>query len=233
MLEIYFESSRGGMPQIWRAERASAGVTWSPPTPVVELDGQMANTPEISRDGLTLYFSSTSGSPVPAAYVTTRPDRASPWGPPVHVSGLVIVEGISGVVPFFDDRAVIYATTAPGGPGNQDLWLALRTGSGCATFGMNAPLPGLANTVDAEFNPWVRNDGLAVAFASPRSSGTGSSDLWISTRASTASDFTASIEQATLSSPGVDDDPWLDDAMGVIYFMSTRNGTAQIYSASR
>lgn len=227
-LEIFFESARDGTARIWRATRATRSDPWSVPAPVVELDGTGANTPEVSRDGLTMYFSSSVVG-ISTTFVVTRTDRSSGWGTPRRISELTIAEGITGVAPFFDGRAVMYYTPASGGPGNGDLWLTFLGGEDCAVFGNAVPLPGNANTTNSESNGWIRNDGLAVAFQSIRAGGTGAGDLLVATRSSLDVGFEPAIEQVALDTAQFEDDPWLSDAMDVIYFV--RN--AELYVATR
>lgn len=234
MLEICFQSSRGGSTRIWRATRATRAAVWSPPTPVIELDTYQANTPELSRDGLMLYFSAphpTGGQAV--TYVTSRADRTSAWASTTLLDELVTPQGLSGAMPFFDGRALMFSTNAGGGPGGSDLWLTFRGGSDCAEFGLVAPLPGQANSPDNEANGWIRNDGLAVVFASGRTGSLGNGDIWTASRASLDVGFEPATSHPELDSTLPDDDPWLNDAMDTIFYVSVRNGLQELYTATR
>lgn len=87
-LELYFTSGRQGGANIFVAKRATASTPWSKAT-VTKLSinsTSFDHSPAISGDGLTLIFSSTrsgGGGGSSDHWITTRPDRNSPWSTPV------------------------------------------------------------------------------------------------------------------------------------------------------
>lgn len=222
-LEIIFESARSGTSRLWRATRTSSTSPWSAPTPISELDGMSANTPELSRDGLRLRFS-VSGD----LHLTTRADRASAWDTPIQVSELNTLDSETSAVEFLGGAGIVFGSNRPGGNTSGDLWEALRDPADCARSSLRV-LPGLDGSVKA--NPWMREDGLVVVY--PGTGATGASDLLTARRESLDAPFGATVELTTLDSTSVDDDPWLNDAMTSIYFMSARTGDAALYHASR
>jgi hypothetical protein len=95
-LELYFESNRpGGQGEtdIWITKRATADDLWEP---VVNLGAPVNGShldwgPSVSRDGLTLYFSSDrpGGSGSADIYVTTRATAEDPWEEAVNLGPIV------------------------------------------------------------------------------------------------------------------------------------------------
>ena len=223
-LEIVFESTRGGSSRLWHSVRATTAASWPAPTPITELDGWLANTPELSRDGLRLRFS-TNGD----VFLTTRFDRASAWEAPVIAADITTADFESGAVEFLGGTAIAFGSGRSGGNTMGDLWEIVQDPSDC-TFTAPRVLPGLASPV-GKANPWMRDDGLAVAF--PGVGATGATDLVVATRPDLDSPFAVPVEQTTLNSTNVDDDPWMNDEMTSIYFISGRTFETAIYHAQR
>ena len=220
-LEIYFQSTRGGSSRIWRSVRATKTAPWPTPEPVSELDGSPWNTPELSRDGLRMTLELNAD-----IYITSRADRTSPWRSPVLVQELTTTSNESGAVEFLSGTGIALASDRPGGNSLGDVWETFRDPVDC-TLTTARVAAGVAPTT----NVWMRDDGLVLVFPGPGATGAG--DLGFATRASLDGSFGPYVELTTLNSGGVDDDPWLDDAMTSIYFMSARTGQVLIYHATR
>src|SRR5262245_27232730 len=61
-LEIFFVSTRGGDFEVYTSRRAATAADWDMPTRVMEIsDPSVETDPEISADGLHLFFTSTRG----------------------------------------------------------------------------------------------------------------------------------------------------------------------------
>ena len=226
-LEIVFQSGRGAAIRLWHSVRASRTDPWPTPTPLVELDAYEPNTPELSRDGLRMRFSSAIDGNFDL-YLTTRPDRASAWGTPVHLAALASPQEDSGAVELLDGHGLVFFSARAGGSAAGDLWEALDN---CAGLGPATPLTGEIETPLFKANAWMRDDGLTLVYTTEGSTGAG--DLHMATRTEVGGPFGAPIELTSLSSTGVDDDAWLNDAMDTIYFASTRDLDGGLYSAVR
>jgi len=111
---------------------------WSEPVnlgPVVN-SGFNDFHPGISRDGLSLYFTSdrpggvNAGNPnaIPEIWVTQREDRDTPWEPPINLGSTINVAGYDSSVPNLtpDGRWLFFNSSRPGGYGQGDLWVARR-----------------------------------------------------------------------------------------------------------
>jgi hypothetical protein len=91
-------------------------------------------TPEISKDGLSLYFASTrpGGFGSNDLWVSRRactdmgdPDCA--WGPPVNLGGTINTAGIDAAPHLSrDGHLLFFSSERPGGFGSNDIWVSRR-----------------------------------------------------------------------------------------------------------
>jgi hypothetical protein len=146
-LEAYMLTTGWGSPsgtsnQIFRSTRASTAVPWGTPTLVTELSN--ANTHrdcEIAPDGLSIVYTEFISSRLKVLYAS-RPDRVSPFAPPIVWTEFDTTGTASGVFSFTrsfaGDEAFLaagFAATA----GGQEIMSSRRSlfyGAGCG-----APLP--------------------------------------------------------------------------------------------
>ena len=234
LLEIYFDSDRtasgAAMGDIWVAKRAGPTQPFGTPTLVTELASLSDDTtPEISLDGLTMYFSSDRLTANDRdIYVTTRPDRASPWSTPVRVPELSSVGKDDDSAEIMPDG--IHMVMSRGVQPALDLELVTRVNT-TAPWGSLVPLPGLDDPVNDESQQWASPDLTVVYFVSDRPT-SNSQDIWLGTRPDTQSAFT--ITRVTELSTGAQDtDPWLTADLRTMYFASARTGNMDIYTATR
>src|SRR5215467_8252590 len=82
--------SAAGDLDVWAATRASPTAAWGAPAPLGGSLGTPANerNPHQSADGLRIYLDADDAGTFDL-YVTTRPDRASAYGPRVPLGGSV------------------------------------------------------------------------------------------------------------------------------------------------
>jgi WD40-like Beta Propeller Repeat len=88
-------------------------------------------TPEISKDGLSLYFGSDrpgSMSPAPDIWVSHRQSINSPWETPVNL-GPVVNSPAPDAAPNLsvDGHYLYFSSGRAGGLGLQDVWVSYRT----------------------------------------------------------------------------------------------------------
>jgi hypothetical protein len=138
-LELYFQSSRTGAygdSDIYVATRATTDDPWSEPVNLGPLVNSSSTEfgPNISADGLSLYFNSTrpGGSGQNDLYVAARKTVLEAWGEPVNLGPIVNTSfhdvnpsiAADGLSLFFSDWDG--ATPRPGGYGQCDIWMTQR-----------------------------------------------------------------------------------------------------------
>jgi len=200
--------------------------------------GPVINSPSgdtvgcFSADSLELYFSSDrpGGFGLYDLWVSTRESMNDLWGPPVNLGPAAnstnneICPSISsdGLTLYFSDDWGGLAR--PGGLGGYDIWMATRA-SRSAPWGtaMNVGAP--INSTANDITPTISGDGLIFVFASNRAGGTGSYDLWMSTRATIQDDWGAPVNiGGVVNSGSFDAEPSLSSDDRALVFASQRPG---------
>jgi hypothetical protein len=236
-LEIDFKSSRAGglgNSDIWRSTRATTTSTWSPPVAVTELNTTVEDaSPEISGDGLTIWFSSQrpGGQGNRDIWVATRPTRSSTWSTPTPVVELNTnrVDDGFAVLP---SELVAYLHSTRGA--KSSFYRTTRP-TRSAAWSTPVLVPGQDLASDSE-NAWVSPDECEIYFASNRVGGGNNYDLYVARRTSPSAALGAASMIAELSSTGWDDDVWLSADRRYIMFDSNRvDGASQfdLYEATR
>jgi hypothetical protein len=235
-LELYFSSSRAGSAgtDIWLSERDSADAEWGDPHLVGELNsGDSELDPEVSFDGLTIYFNSTRA--VEGAqggfdlFYSTRLTRDDPWSPPQLVPGVNSAESDMGAVMDAAQTTLVFHRT---GVHSLDLFLSTRD-SPDADWELPSRLDGL-DTDDQEADAWLSADGLTLYFNSNRAGGSGDSDIYRTSRltASTVL-FALPDELAEVNSPMHEANVALARGGRYLVMSSARSGDHELWEASR
>jgi Tol biopolymer transport system component len=187
--------------------------------------------PNLSADGLTMYFVSdrTGGlSGSAELWMSTRATPAAPWqmavnvGPPVNrYSAASPSVSSDGLELFFDNGLRV----RPGGQGGGDIWLARRaTASGRWDEPQN-----LGPVVNSPFNdgvPKLSRDGLTLFFSSDRPGGAGRRDIWVTSRATRAGAWTAPLNLGpAVNGPANDWCPAISADGLMLIFQSDRPGS--------
>jgi hypothetical protein len=115
------------------AQTSSAGRKYSDWGPAVNLGCGTINSPAndfgpaISKDGLSLYFSSTRDDPNGDLYVAQRPSTSEPWGAPQNL-GPTVNSAAAENNPAFsrDGHWMFFNSNRQGGFGDIDLWASYR-----------------------------------------------------------------------------------------------------------
>jgi len=184
-LELYFHSDRSGgqgSVDIWVTTRETTEDDWSAPMNI----GQGVNSsvfdrnPDISADGLTLYFVSNrpSGYGDTDFWVTTRTTKNADWGTPVHL-GSTVNSSYAERQPTIsaDDLWLFFHSNRPGGSGGEDIWLTTRATKE-DDWGAPVNLGPAINTSVFDGHPSILADGSTLYFMSNRPGGYGGYDLW-------------------------------------------------------
>jgi len=189
-LMLYFNSGRPGGQggrDLWVTTRKSKSDPWGEPAnlgPTVNSPGD-EHAPSISTDDLELYFSvnaGESGRPGGSGkwdiWVTTRKTKAEPWGEPVNL-GSKVNSPVSDGSPFIsNDGLSLYFDSYRGDTGEESgIWVTKRK-TIRDPWGTSVNV-GPLNSEGWDANPDISRDGSTLYFASYRSGGSGSADLWM------------------------------------------------------
>jgi len=230
-LSLYFWSDRpGGYSggDIWVTTRASVSDPWGAP---VNLGATVNSpvgqtTPNISPDGLSLYFASSRdrGGAAADLYVTTRATLSDAWGPAVNLGPTVnsSAGGQGGPSISADGLSLYFASDRPGGYGMVDLWVTTRA-TLSDPWGPPANLGRTVNSNAFEAHPSISADGLALFFEG----GSGyPDDIWVTRRAAVSDPWGPPVHLG----PGVnlsaadDATPNISADGRTLYFCSNRPG---------
>jgi len=242
-LELYFNCNRPGgygVYDIWVCTRATRDADWGeavnlgPPVNTPSGVGAYAGVgaPDISADGLSLFFSSgrSGGFGSQDLYVTTRASKSGPWetptnlGPEVNSSAWEFHASISadGLRLFFAEH--LSGPFRPGGYGGTDIWVAERESENHeweTPVNLGPPI----STSSYEGGPSISADGLVLFFDSNRSGGSGSFDLWMAKRTTTSDSWGAPVNLgSTVNSSSSDSQAEISRDGSTLYFSSARPG---------
>jgi len=182
--------------------------------------------PEISRDGLSLYFASTrtGGFGATDLWVSQRPSKDAPWGAPVNL-GTPMNSAGPDAAPHLsrDGHRLFFGSARAGGFGSLDNWVSWRTDTH-DDFAWESPvnLGSQVNSSAFDAGSTVRNPELY--FSSDRANPGGNLDIYRSliSRKRTYDPAALVVE---LSSSGNDLRPTLRFDALEIFLSSDRAGT--------
>lgn len=196
-LELYIASNRNGDPNdIWVSTRPALDAQWSIPANLGAIvNSAAADFCPTPLNGGWLFFVSNRGGPqacgaAPAGDIyITRDHPVLGWETPTHLGcapdgpntagaefSPSLVETDGGTMLFY---------SSPGTDGLQDIYVSELDTDG--TFGAGLPVPGVNLNLPGVHDqmPNVSRDGLEMVFASNRTGGSGSFDVYVTTREST------------------------------------------------
>lgn len=153
--------------------------------PVWEATREDDLSPQVTGDGLALYYASTAPGGVGGLdiWMVTRPALSSPWGTPVNL-GPTVNSGADEATPRLspDGLSLYFSSARSGGKGDWDIWVATRASSDAA-FSTPVNLGSAVNSSTEDGIPQVSADDRTLVFSSRRSGGLGAYDIWMSSRA--------------------------------------------------
>ncbi len=161
-------------------EVAQGGFVLGEPTRVPEVGVSEIAYPQISRDGLELYFKNTENS-CTDIWVMRRSSTQEAWSDPVKLEAPVNSVwpeagpciSPNGLEFYFSDAVYSDEITCgphPNGHGEGDLWVTKRASKDDA-WGIPENLGPLVNSAQHDDSPSLSADGLSLYFQSDRSSG--------------------------------------------------------------
>lgn len=224
MLEIFFFSDRDGNADIWTSVRSAIDSEWTQPMPVSELNSQeIEQNPEISNDGLTIWFYSRR-EPI-GIYFSERPGRTQPFGEPEFIAINSGSDPDSFPIAPSVDTSTLRMALSIGAATTRDLYEVVRP-SITGTWGEPAFLLGV-NSDNVDSTPFLVGDGREMLFSSGRA---GNGDLFWAYRDSPGLPFTRVEPLAELNDPvAFETHPHLTSDRRWLYFGSDRGGNTDIY----
>ena len=242
-LEMYIDSERSGGYGGWdiwvstreTSERMPEGY-WSEPQNL----GPLVNTARhdtsayISPDGLELYFQSynrSGGYGDWDIWVTRRATKDDVWDAPENLGPVVNSSFWEGTPWLSSDglELYFYARNRAGGYGDLDIWISRRTTKN-DPWGEPMNIGPIVNSSACEVSPALSPDGLLLFFSEDvggpiRSGGFGSSDMWVTRRASISGPWGAPVNLGpVVNSPSHDCGPRVSRDGSTLYFSSERPG---------
>jgi hypothetical protein len=232
-LEIYISSDTNGVSDIWTSTRTASNSAWNPAVIQNDLSSSGNDVdPDVSTDGLVIYFSSDRSGAGYQLYVSRRAARDQPWDPPQQMNGLG--SSTLDMGPTVDPTGLNMVFASQRNTSNISLYAASRTDP-LGTWETPVPLSEVNSTRQDE-NPALFDHALSVVWSSRGPSNGSTSDLFEVSRPALSEPFsTTPIPLDPLNSAADwDGDPWLSQDGHHIVFVSDRTtGVSQIYEAWR
>jgi Tol biopolymer transport system component len=251
-LELYFQSCRAGGngdTDLYIATRHSVEEEWQPAVdlgPTVN-SSSAESGPSLSADGLTLYFNSNrpGGFGGHDLYMTTRDSRQSLWKKPVNLGPAVNSEfneinpniSSDGLSLYFGDVEGNSVAPRPGGMGSTDIWVSTRA-SVSDYWGTPVNLGSPVNTSVTDGSPEISDDGLLLFINrwNDKSDGGAFFDICVATRSTPQDAWGVPINLgAPVNGPSWDGNAELSSDGRTLYFASTRSnafGYTDLWQAS-
>lgn len=233
LLEIYFGSARncGNCIDIFVATRTSVTAPWGTPTELTALTNAAKDmAPEITPDGLTLYYASERQQPAGGCdiWYTTRPDRLSAWAAPQRETNLSTA-GYDTDPALSDDGLTMMLTSDGAGGTSAAIYMSTRAS---LTSPWSTPL--LVSELDSPLHDAaasLRDGGHTLYMA--REVTTGQMDIFYATRSSSTTPFDTPVLLPNVNGGPLDFDAWVSADQRTLFFASNRSGTMKIYEATR
>lgn len=226
-LTLYFASSG----EIYTATRDSAdSLDFSQVTALAAVNtGDNELTPQLSADGLRLYFT-RGNDPGRDIYVSTRLTTSDNFGS-ATLLGPVNTPYFTEMLPRESANGRELFFTSIRDANFFDVWVARRNNISDA-YGSPSIVAELTTNAD-ESPGGLSSDGLMMMMASKRTGTLGAQDIWTTTRASTATAFGNVVNEAVLNTTFNELDPTLSADDQELLFSSDRTGNTLIYRALR
>lgn len=225
MLEIFFESDRGGGPDIWTARRASIDGPWQAAERIDAVStGGADEHPFVTRDGLTLYYQALGLNGRPDIFISTRPDRQSSFPAGIPVGALNTDADDEAATTSASELVLMLSSTRGGGA--STLYEARRS-TLSAEWGVPVQVAELSTSARTHA-PHLDDPGLVVYFQRNVAY-----DMFWSRRPDLDSPFGPAVPLVELDSPDPETDPWVSPDHRTIYFIRDINGDKDIYVATR
>ena len=211
-----------------KAERGPRFSPWSaavPLGPPINLPGFDDHAAVLSRDGKTMYFSSTrqgSANGSEDIWVATRKNKNSSWQTPVNLGPSVNTPSMERVRTLSsDDRVLLFQSNRAGSVGGADIWAIVRKHTNDDS-GWSEPI-NLGSVINTNFDEiagiYVGAGNPKLVFASFRTDigSLGAGDIFESDILANGS-YGAPVNRFELNSPSIETCFWVrDDGLEIIF----------------
>jgi Tol biopolymer transport system component len=230
-LTLYFGSTRPGTLggyDLFLATRARQDAMFANVMPVTGVNTSASERRAVlSGDGLYLY-STTGTTPNYQISVAQRATSAGAFGP-LAVAAAVNSTSNDEITAVIPDHRALYLHSNRGG--NYDIYRAPRVNN---QLGTPLPVTGLTlNTASSEHTAAVTPDELTLLFSSDRAGGVGATDIYLTTRASTADGFGMPVNVQAVNSTSADSPSWISADGCVLYLTRGSTGAYDILVSFR
>jgi hypothetical protein len=224
-LSLYVDAPDGsGGWEIWVSTRETIHDDWAggiKPTPPNSSSSD--GNPDISADGLTLFFNSdrlVGGFGGHDIWLTTRATTDDPWSEPVNLGPTINGPYIDAHPSISTDGLSLFFCSTRPGYGDRDIYLSTR-----ATI--NDPwsepvnLGPIVNSLSWDSGPDISSDGLKLFFDSERPGGYGKMDIWLTTRTTIDDPWGVPVNLGPIVSTSNNDyTPCISADGSILYFYS-------------
>ncbi|MEJ2703860.1 MAG: hypothetical protein P8Z79_15600, partial [Sedimentisphaerales bacterium] len=239
-LELYFDSRRESDTKdvdIWVVKRETINDEWSKPENLGEFinSDEEDSHPNLSSDGLTLYFSSFSPEGMGGGdlWMTTRATRNDPWGPAVNL-GPTLNNTEHQTAPSIsaDELELYFSYYDPDLPEDDPAqgFYVTRRESKDAPWGEPINLGPVINSWPCRWEIEISSDGLLLMWADywdcePRPGGHGETDICYSRRATKDSEWGEPVNLgACINTTSSEAGPSISPDGSMLYFQSNHCG---------
>jgi Tol biopolymer transport system component len=225
-LALYFASDRPGSAgafDLYVAKRKRAADPFSSPTALDEINtSSNEDTPFVTADGLTLYFSSNRPGSIGGIdlYVAMRVSVTALFGAPRNLSELNRAVPARQFSPHLsaDGHTLYFGSDRTG---NIHMYRAEWGSNGA--FGTPEPVVPVSSQWE-DASPWLSQDSLTLYFASSRPDGV-SWNLWVAQRTGATDPFANPEELMGVGSADYQGEPALSADACTLFFSSNRPGS--------
>jgi hypothetical protein len=224
-LSLYF--SRDDF--IWVSTRETKRDPWKQAVKLgPSVNSPNAGSPDISADGLSLFFQSTRSGGYGGSdlWITKRTSLEDEWEPPTNL-GPVVNSSYDDWDPSIstDGLSLYFHSMRPGGFGYRNIWMATRPTKEDPWSSLVVLGPSVNGPSGAGW-PEISPDGLSLFFASERS---GRRDIYVATRESLEDDWSIAVNIGPPVSTSYQQGwPPLSADGSILYFVSNRPGSLGI-----
>jgi hypothetical protein len=234
-LEIYFACQLKGESNfhIWRSTRTASDPAWKLATQVNEIVGVADDVdPDVSGDGLTLYFASNRSGAGLRLYVSRRQTKDKTWGNPSEIQELSSPT-LDRYGPSVDPSGrFMFFGSASRDDNNYRLCSASRDSLGF--WGTVQDLSGI-NSGREDNDPAVFHDARSLIWSSRDPSNGASWDLVEISRFDLSTPFSGTpVTLGTLNTPSAERYPWVSqDGTHIVFSREGVGAPGVLYEARR